>query len=472
MLNKLEQYIFYLFLFSIPFQTRKILYYEGWRFNEWKSVSVYATDVLLATLLLFWLINRYSVLSYCVLRITYYGKNLKTLIHNTKYIIQKPEFYLAAFVFISAISIKNSSDILISSYQWLKLVESIIFYLYLSYYAFPKFGLFNSFLTILAAGFTQALIAIVQLVRQSSIGLKYLGESIINGDIAGVASFYLPNGDKMIRAYGTLPHPNVLASFLLLALFAFYYIYLYSGPYSRHSSFVDTRDKALLFFYGVITFALLATFSRVVIFTWLVSSCFCLVIGLVFKYHQPVFGTKEGRKRITAVLLISTAVIVLFGSIYFNEIISRTHIDPEDQSIELRTFYNKQALESGTGINLFGVGVGNFVNWLIERYPYIPYYAYQPVHNIYLLIYSETGILGISAFLIFLIFLVRDFVKKPAVKNMYYLSGLTLLASVLFIGLFDHLFLTLQQGRLILWLVLALLTFMSKNDIISNVSSD
>src|SRR3989344_2516515 len=55
MLNRLERYIFYIFLFSIPFQARKILYFEGWRFNEWQSISVYATDVLLGVLFLFWL---------------------------------------------------------------------------------------------------------------------------------------------------------------------------------------------------------------------------------------------------------------------------------------------------------------------------------------------------------------------------------------------------------------------------------
>src|SRR3989344_7914760 len=61
MLLLIEKYLFYFFLFAIPFQTRKILWYEGWRFNEWTSISVYATDLLLAILLVFWAVNKFSI---------------------------------------------------------------------------------------------------------------------------------------------------------------------------------------------------------------------------------------------------------------------------------------------------------------------------------------------------------------------------------------------------------------------------
>lgn len=478
MLQKLEQYLFYLLLFSIPFQTRKILWYDGWRFNEWQSVSMYATDLLLVTLFLFWVVSNYSAISYYVLRIMYYGKSFKPLILNTRYLIQKSDFYLIAFLVISAVSVKNSSSLVVSWFQWLKLLEFVLFYFYLSRYAFAKFGLFSSFLTIIMAGLFQAFIAITQLVRQSSIGLRYLGESVINIDFSGVASFYLSDGEKFIRAYGTTPHPNVLASFLLLAIFAFYFVYLYSRLHSEHSPSADTwdvksrwdhvplRDKTMLVFYGVILFAFFATFSRVVIFIWFMSFCFRSAIVRSFRHYRLVFGTKDGRKRITALLLVSLCVIVLFSSLYLDEIISRVSIDKNDQSFELRVFYNKEALGVGAGVNLFGVGIGNFVGWLIERHPYLPHYAYQPAHNIYLLIYSETGIFGLSALMLFLAFLVGDFIKRTGLKKAYHLSGLVLLGSMLFIGFFDHLFWTLQQGRLIFWSGLGILTYLSDSDII------
>ncbi|MDP3697010.1 MAG: O-antigen ligase family protein [Candidatus Taylorbacteria bacterium] len=461
MLLLIEKYLFYLFLFSIPFQTRKILYYDGWRFNEWQSISIYTTDILLLILLGFWAIN--------------FLKSYKLQV--TSYKLQKSDLFLIAFLAISAVSIKNSSNPIISWFQWLKLVEFVVFYWYLSRYAFAKFGLFNSFLTIMMGGLFQAVTAIIQLIKQSSIGLRYLGESVINGDLSGIASFYLPTGEKIIRAYGTMPHPNVLAAFLLLALFAFYFVYLYSRLFgearpegaarlhSEHSALADTWDKTMLVFYGIILFAFFATFSRVAVFIWFVSFCFRSVIVRAFKRYRIIFGTKEGRKRIIAILLVSLCVIVLFGSLYFEEIFSRFTIDKEDQSVELRAFYLKEAFKAGEGINLLGVGIGNFVGWLIEQHPYLPYYVYQPVHNIYLLMYSETGILGLSAFIMFLTFLIKDFIKRTRFRKAYHLSGLVLLGSFLFIGFFDHFFWTLQQGRFVFWLGLGVLTYFSSNDI-------
>ena len=257
MFNKLEQYLFYIFLFSIPFQTRKILYFDGWRFNEWQSVSVYATDILLVILLVFWAVN--------------YLLTRKFSIKPKPSIFKNSDFYLFIFLVISAISIKNSGNYPISWFQWLKLIEFSIFYWYLSRYSFEKFGLFNSCLTLVLSGLFQAVIAIAQFLKQSSIGFRYLGESIINNEFSGVASFYLPDGAKIIRSYGTMPHPNVLASFLFLSIFSFYFIYLYSRLQSEHRPIAGWLDKFMLVSYGVILFAFFTTFSRVIIFIWFIS---------------------------------------------------------------------------------------------------------------------------------------------------------------------------------------------------------
>lgn len=450
MLNKLEKYLFYFFLFSIPFQTRKILWYDGWRFNEWQSISIYVTDVLLAVLLIFWVFNfKFST------------KSVK---------FQKSDYFLLAFLTISAISIKNSTNPMVSWFQWLKVVEFSVFYWYLSSYAFTKFGLYNSFLAIFAGGIFQSLIAMIQFLKQSSIGLKFFGESIINSDLSGIASFYLPaqaglpTGEKIIRAYGTTPHPNVLAVYLFLAIFAFYFIYLYSRLHSEHSPLADNWDKATLIFYGILLFAFFATFSRTTIFIWFISLCLGAIIIRLNRHYRLIFGTKESRRRIKTILLISFCVLVIFSSFYLNEIRARLAISGEDQAIELRTFYASESLK--TGLNLFGVGIGNFVGWMVENSPHLPVYAYQPVHNIYLLIYSETGILGILFFITFLIYVIKEFILKTRLQKSYHPSFLVFFYSLLFIGFFDHLFLTLQQGGLVFWGTMGILTYLSNSDII------
>ena len=456
MFSLTERYLFYFFLFAIPFQTRKILWYEGWRFNEWTSVSVYFTDVLLVILLLFWLYRSFFL---STPKLKMKNEKLKITVQNLKLY----EYFLLIFIVISAISIKNSSNPAISWFQWIKLVEFTAFYFYLSRYAFAKFGLVNSFFAILIGGLFQAIIAIIQFLKQSSVGLQYLGESLINSDLAGIASFYLPTGEKVIRAYGTLSHPNVLAGFLFLSLFGLYFIYLYSKLHSEHKPFADRVDKFLIFSYSVILFAFFTTFSRVIIFIWFVSFCFRSAIVRMVKNYRIIFGTKEGRGRIKVILIASLAVIVLFSSLYFDEISSRSRLSSDDQAVELRAFYNSEVLKSN--FNIFGAGIGNFVGWLMEKEPFLLQYQYQPVHNIYLLVYSETGILGLAMFLLFLVFLIKDFISKTRLKKSYHFSSLVLLGSFLFIGFFDHFFLTLQQGRLVFWTGLGVLTYLYSNGI-------
>ncbi len=464
MLLLIEQYLFYFFLFAIPLQTRKILWYSSWRFSEWQSVSIYLTDMLLVALFLFWAINKFSIFNF------QFSTNFQFSIFKNQ------NFYLFLLVVVSAISVKNSADLTISWFQWVKLLEFIVFYFYLSRYAFARFGLINSLFAVMVGGIFQAVVAIVQFVEQSSLGLRYLGESVINSDLSGIASFYTSIGEKVIRAYGTTPHPNVLATCLFFAMFSFYFIYLYYRLHSKHTPFFDTwdvksrwdhvplRDKATLGFYGVMLFAFFTTFSRVVIFIWFLSFCLRSVVVRAFKHYRITFGTQEGRKRIIAILLVNLAVIVLFSSLYFNEIVSRSSISGEDQSVALRGFYNKEAL--GIKWNLLGVGTGNFVGWLMEKEPFLLQYAYQPVHNIYLLIYSEVGIIGLTAFLLFLLFLIKDFVWCTRLRKSYHLSMLFFFCSLLFIGFFDHFLWTLQQGRLVFWSSLGLLTYLSNSDII------
>ena len=89
--------------------------------------------------------------------------------------------------------------------------------------------------------------------------------------------------------------------------------------------------------------------------------------------------------------------------------------------------------------------------------PNLPRNLYQPVHNIYLLVYSEIGIIGFVLFLLFIGGLLYEFVKRVKMRKMWDYSFLLVTGSVLLIGLFDHFLLTIQQGRFVFWLSLALL---------------
>ncbi len=440
-MKKLEQFIFYFLLFAIPFQTRKILWHQSWNFNEWQAISLYGTDILLLILFGLWIFSR------------------------VKPKIERYDYFLFALVAVSAISIKNSSSFYLSTYNVLKLIEFVAFYFYIKSYAIYRFGLVRSMIVLVGGGLFQAVIAILQFFKQSSLGLRYLGESVLRPDLAGVASFFNFHGEKVMRAYGTTPHPNILAAYLFFSIFSFYFVYLYFHIYHQGRIYHPKFNLFLLVSYPLILLSFFFTFARVMIFLWFFGFVVraCLVLGR--QRFKKVFGMGINKIKLIKILVLSTMVVVLFGIFYWPEAISRVKISSEDEAVQLRVFYNKESLKS---VNWFGVGAGNFVNWLMVRNPNLPRNLYQPVHNIYLLIYSETGILSIAAFILFLIFLTKDFIVSTKMEKFYHYSVLLFFLSFLFVGLFDHFLWTLQQGRLMFWLVCAGLTLFKDSETLTH----
>lgn len=410
-------------------------------------MSVYATDLILLTLFVFWLINSRSKLSYYVLRIAYYRANLKSL-------ILKPDFFLVLFLAVAAISIKNSSSGVLGIYNFIKLTEFAVFYFYLKNYAFYKFGFSKSLLFIFFGGVFQAGIAVLQFLKQSDLGLRILGESVLAPDLSGVASFFNLHGEKIMRAYGTTPHPNVLAAFLFLSIFCFYFHWFYKKIRYVNSAFLS---------YALMLFGFFATFSRVAIF--LLFANFAIRGNLLFLlFKKNLFSW-----RMVRIYIFTGIVMAFFSTAFWPEVFSRIKISSEEEAVQLRVFYNKETLGS---FNWFGVGPGNFVNWLMAKDAILPRNLFQPVHNIYLLIFSENGFLGLAAFSAFLALLVRNFIKRTKLERIHHYSILLIFSSFLFMGIFDHFLWTLQQGRFLLWLVLALLTIKEDDDIIEEQSGD
>ncbi|OGN03542.1 MAG: hypothetical protein A2651_00655 [Candidatus Yanofskybacteria bacterium RIFCSPHIGHO2_01_FULL_42_12] len=472
MIAKLEQFLFYFLFFVIPFQTRKILYSPGWYYNEWQSVSIYATDILPIVLFLFWGFSavRSSKFSIFPFDSKFRALNLlkgnfqfsnKLQIQNSKKFLNflisqflKPDFFLVLFLAAALISVKNSSDFYSGLFLWLQLVEFALFYFYLKTYAIKKFDFIKILCALILGGVFQAVIAAGQFLKQGDLGLRWLGESVLGSHMTGIASFYTFVGDKVIRAYGTTSHPNILAAYLLLAIFAFYFLILYRNkPHYLHSHIMIYGNVG----YVLLLFGLFFTFSRTIIFLWVAGFLTIVVASIWAGSKTPV--DKRLRKsfihRLVSLFLVTFVVIGVFSLLYWPEVQSRMTLSSEEEAVRLRIFYNEESLKGG--INLFGIGLGDFTGWLTEQNPNLPRHVYQPVHNIYLLIYSEIGIIGFVLFLLFLTGLFYEFIKKTRLCELKHYSFLLVVASVLFIGLFDHFLLTLQQGRFVLWIGLTLL---------------
>jgi O-antigen ligase len=304
-------------------------------------------------------------------------------------------------------------------------------------------------MVIITSGIFQAAIAIAQYFKQGSLGLKLLGESPLSVNATGVAVFIADSG-KYLRAYGTTPHPNVLSAWLFLAIFAFYNYYFYFYP--RDKSYLG---KFLLICQPVLLIGLFFTFSRTIIGLWALGAAIRILLLFKRSLRSFLMATRQYAVTITVITLITGALFTVF---FWPQVKSRALISSEEEAVTQRIFYNQIAGSVTTAHPLLGVGMGQFVPQLMTKLKHWPANIYQPVHNIYLLIASETGLVGLSLFLLFLIFVFYNFIQRTKLHKAYQYSFLILALSFLIMGLFDHFLWTLQQGSLIFWMMLALIS--------------
>lgn len=299
-------------------------------------------------------------------------------------------------------------------YKLVKLVEFSLLATYV--YLFKNAGryLFRFFPWALAY---TSIIAVLQFCKQSSLNGWFwiLGERPLSAIMPGIALENI-GGNLFLRAYSTFSHPNSMAGFLLVGLIL------------TLVSFKKT--KFFLGYLGLILWGILLSFSYS---AWFVGA---LILGIYFLLNK--------RKNLLFFSCLLVSGLVFFGNFQFNSppINERWQLVISSFSMIKDHFF-------------FGVGLNNFITNLPSYWLPASFRLWQPVHNIYLLVLSETGIF------VFLLFFVFAFltIKRLWVANNQELF-LALLA-VLLLGLFDHYWLTLQQNQILLSIVLGLA--LSKN---------
>lgn len=438
MLIYLEKLLFYLLIFCLPFQTRKVLYIFEVDFNEWTSVYLYLTDILILSVLLLWVWRKRDG------RFFKNGLNIKT-----------PGFWLGAFLIVGLISLIQTRNIQLGFYHWIKLLEMLGLFFYLKDNLFKSGLRYINFRRIaqifVMSGVIQSIIALGQYFNQKSLGLNLLAESPLSSQISGVAKITVDHV-KMIRAYGTLPHANVLAAFLLVSIFFLYFLWLSK----KHSFF---NNLLMIISFWLLMTGLLLSFSRLIISVFLFSSILYFISAL---YRIIQTSDKELFKRIIFVFLLFTTFSLLLTVLAWPEISARFQISLTEQSVGLRIFYSQVAFSVIQEHPWLGIGFGNFVLEIRQMLNLLVAWAAQPVHNIYLLIASETGLIGLFLFFMFLYRLL-----KQACLGSQRRVVLFIVLCLLFLGLFDHFLWTLQQGQIMFWLILGIFVSM-KNRLIND----
>ncbi|MFH1559642.1 MAG: O-antigen ligase family protein [Patescibacteria group bacterium] len=361
-------------------------------------------------------------------------------------------------------SFVKSTNKLLSFHQFFHFFIWIIFALIIIH----KIKTFNNIIsyikTSILSGLAQSVIAILQFLKQSSIGLSFLGESLFAPNILGVAKIDF-TAEKIIRVYGTQPHPNILAAFLFMNLVFLWFFLINKQKNPNCSTWnilkksqkinqnkkIYLKNKTLItlifLLYSFLVIALFLTFSRSIIFFFII---FILLIQL---FHVEQLKQNKKILYLTAFLLLS--LLIIFYPLLKSRI-NEKQFSSANQNQTLRETYKKIANNFIYQKPLTGIGAGNFVLSISHQsLTHLKPWEIQPVHNIYLLLASELGLITLSIAL-FLLYFILFHVEQYS--NFHYKITPIKLGIIILLtaGLFDHYLYSFSQGNAILAFIFAI----------------
>ena len=341
--------------------------------------------------------------------------------------------WLLGLCLLTSLSVFWSEDWRISAFtslQWW-----LVFGLFFSLQDRPStwrsftIGSVFALLTQLVAGFWQVWTQSTAFLLP--LGLNWPGDLL--PATKGVSVVELIDGTRWLRAYGSLPHPNILAGVLFVCLASLISLYL-----------VQTRGRVLtLGLIGLGVALLVLTFSRS---AWLGLAVFGLVLTWFARHFTPW--------RMLLLLFVTLASFALMAFLLRDLTATRLGDSPvktETFSVSGRTWLAGQGVLYFSERPFSGVGIGAFILALAQRAG--PGYIIEPVHNVVLLAASELGLGGMLLLSGLAISVTWISLRKPQ-------SGIILLfaalAGLFTISMFDHYLWSLPPGRMLLGCVLGL----------------
>lgn len=432
-------YGFLSFLFFLPFQTMLLLRepFVGGVKWEYGVVAVYGIDLLLVCILFLISTSWLWSIKYKVLSIKY----------------GEPEMILALFLLWAGVSVFWASDHALASYFFVKLLLAVgVFFLAKSW---TNLDMKKVVFVLLVAGVLQSGIGIAQFLSQQSISSSILGMSAHDASVAGSSVLKIDAG-RFLRAYGTFPHPNVLGGFLGAVLVMGIMYYVSSIKYERSWRCI-TEIVVILSGVLVIFLGLILTFSRV---AWL-----GVLLGLIVTGFSVFLGESQwAQRRFLKILFALGMAGVVFGAVLHEQIFPRfdTATIEREGSVSERITSLRDAQKLITAHSLIGVGAGNFTAEIIRKGEKglmgemgneggRPVWSVQPAHNVFLLIWSELGIIGLALFFGFLVFSIFPILKSSIINHQS-----TILIVIIPSLFLDHWLWSSHFGLIFLFLLLGL----------------
>lgn len=416
-LEKIQNTLFYVFVFLLPWQTRYIfshLTLGGSEF-EYGKLSIYVSEVVL--FFLFFLFTIYWI---------FFGIKKDKLPLNF--------LFLFVLLLISSFGYFFTIDKQMFFYGLLKLSELVFLIFIINKINFSCIKVGYSFVSSM---FLHSILGIYQFINQNINPNKYLGIAEQVSYLKG-PSIIENIGGRFLRAYGGLSHPNIFGGFLVIAVLFMVGIYV--------TKIINKKiyEKIIFWIIFITLFnALILTFSR--------SAYLALGISFVFIFIYSIYKKcfNKYSSIFIIVFFISTISLFIFKDIFVTRtsLTQRTEINSNIERIQLL----KQSFNIIQERFLYGVSFNNYIPAIYSRNFGFQIYEYQPVHNVYLLVFAELGIIG---FLFYLSIFVFSFCKNIKTKDEINIIFSIMILSIFVINLFDHYFWTSYSGVIISFLIL------------------
>ena len=303
---------------------------------------------------------------------------------------------------------------------------------------------------LLGIGCLETGMAIVQYFTQGVIGLHFLGEihpSRFPFPSAGSSLYWggAPlDSSTLYRACGTFSHPNILGTFLFCSILATSYLYLREAK--------KIISALLLSLLSLQVLALFTSFSR--------SALLGLGTGCLF-FFIILFKKKQRIKRLSLLLLVWVFSCLGSGAFLSPALLSRGGIlnyegVVREADLE-RIAYAQVAIKMIKQYPLLGVGFNNFQLYSQQM---TTSGLHSKVHNIYLLIASEMGLIGFGLFFLFLFYILRSAFKGLFSTSLLFeekIFSLSAFLGLLLIGSCDFFIFSLPAASILFFSVAALL---------------
>lgn len=404
----LQNLLFLAVLALLPIQLNKFFFIESsYVFGipiDYRALSLYLSDI--ATLLFIFV---------------YYFKKLN---HLKSFYSQNKAILISLAIFNSYLIANNllRDGFLITFYFSARVLILSLFFIAASQIISSKI-IKNPISSVLCISLIwQSALIILQFFYQKSQGLWFLGERSFDSGTVSIAHVDI-FGLQLLRSYGTFPHPNIAGAFLVLTLI---FIYINLDSKKDHKLETIVKSASILSLLGV-----LLTFSR---------SAFA-VLSLTWIFFSE--NVKSLIIKLTALLSLTIFLIPLL-------------INTQLASVAERLTLTQASLNITSQNLFFGVGNTNFLTHLasLNLTSLAQTRLIQPVHNVFLLILSENGLIGFSLFILFQFFISQKAKNKG--KRLLFMAILVFASA-------DHFFWTLHQGQVLFWLSLAFITAERKN---------